>query len=185
MRASNLKARLAEVMEERDLRQTDVVAAAEKYRKAHPEYQDVELRRNDISQYLSKEIEPKPDKLRLLANTLGVTSDWLQGYNCPKSALEQILHSLGVSVSEGSEQVCLSGFNESVGYLLKYTRPRWDALVRAGDAKAVFQDMLLAAAGRADSNGVSSAAARAAVLYDRADTRDRQIVDTILGGYSA
>lgn len=127
VRASNLKARLAEVMEERDLRQTDVVAAAEKYRKAHPECQAVKLRRNDISQYLSKEIEPKPDKLRLLAGALGLNPDWLWGYNCPKNALEQTLH------------------------------PR----------------------------GVSSAAARAAVLYDRADTRDRQIVDTILGGYSA
>lgn len=181
MRASNLKTRLAEVMEERNLRQTDVVAAAEKYRKAHPEYQDVELRRNDISQYLSKEIEPKPDKLRLLADTLGVTSDWLRGYDHPKTILEETLYLLGVSISVGPERVCLS----SAGHLLKYTRPHWDALVRAGEVKAVFQDMLLAAAGHADGPGVSSAAARAAVLYDRADTRDRQIVDTILGGYSA
>lgn len=126
MRASNLKTRLREVMEERDLRQTDVVAAAEKYRKAHSECQAVKLRRNDISQYLSKEIEPKPDKLRLLAGALGLNPDWLWGYNSPKNALEQTLHPLGVS----------------------------------------------------------SAAARAAVLYDRADTRDRQIVDTVLGGYS-
>lgn len=184
MKESNLKTRLREVMEERDLRQTDVVAAAEKYREAHPEYQDVELRRNDISQYLSKEIEPKPDKLRLLANTLGVTSDWLRGYDHPKTILEETLYILGYTITHVEDKVCVADDADPC-YHVNYTPAEWRALSRMNDVNAVMRDVRVAAEQGAEDrkSALSDRAVRVGILYDRADARDQKLVDTVLEPY--
>lgn len=184
MKESNLKTRLREVMEERDLRQTDVVAAAEKYRKAHPEYQDVELRRNDISQYLSKEIEPKPDKLRLLANTLGVTSDWLRGYDHPKTILEETLYILGYTITHVEDKVCVADDADPC-YCVEYSPAVWRILSQANDVNAVMRDVRAAAEQGAEDrkSSLSDRAVRVGILYDRADARDQKLVDTVLEPY--
>ena len=185
MKISNLKTRLREVMEERDLRQTDVVAMSERYRAEHREYQDVELRRNDISQYLSKDIEPKPAKLRLLANTLGLNSEWLSGYDCPKTILEQTLYILGFDVHPTPDGVYVSADEDDPRYRVKYTPAQWRALELSSDVVAVHRDVAAAAAaGRAlDSAALSDRATRVGILYDRADERDRRLVDTVLEPY--
>lgn len=184
MKESNLKMRLREVMEERNLRQTDVVAMAEKYRSAHPEYQDVELRRNDISQYLSKEIEPKPDKLRLLANTLGVTSDWLRGYDHPKTILEEALYVLGYTITHTEDSTCIADDADPC-YCAEYSSAAWRALLSTNDVNSVMRDLRTAAARSTEDRkaSLSDRAARVGVLYDRADARDQKLVDTVLEPY--
>lgn len=184
MRKSNLKTRLREVMEERNLRQTDVVTLSETYRKAHPEYRDVELRRNDISQYLSKDIEPKPDKLRLLANTLGVTPDWLRGYDHPKTILEDTLYILGHTITHNGDAVYVMDDLDPYSRA-EYSSAQWRALALTNDVNAVIQDLRAAAARSAEDRKsiMSDRAVRVGILYDRADARDQKLVDTVLEPY--
>ncbi len=68
--------RLRKIMQERDLRQADILELAkpfcEKYR--------IRLGRPDISQYCSGKVLPNQDKLFVLAKALNVNEAWLMGY---------------------------------------------------------------------------------------------------------
>ena len=66
--------RLRQLMEERGLRQADILRLAEGV--AGPE----KLTKTDLSQYVSGKVRPGPGKLRLLAEALGVGEAWLLGY---------------------------------------------------------------------------------------------------------
>ena len=72
--------RLKEIMDERGLRQVDVLAAAKPY----CELYDIKLGKSDLSQYCSGKVEPNQQKLFVLAETLGVSESWLMGYNTTK-----------------------------------------------------------------------------------------------------
>ena len=69
--------RLKEVMSERNLRQVDILEKAkplcEKYK--------LKLGRNDLSQYISGKVEPRQNKLFILAEVLNVNETWLMGYD--------------------------------------------------------------------------------------------------------
>ena len=43
----------------------------------------VQLKKNDLSQYISGKVEPKQDKLSILGMALKVNEVWLMGYNVP------------------------------------------------------------------------------------------------------
>ena len=66
--------RLRQIMEERDLRQADILRMAEEV--SGPD----KLTKTDLSQYVSGKVRPGPGKLRLLAKALGVGEAWLLGY---------------------------------------------------------------------------------------------------------
>ncbi len=66
--------RLRQLMAERDLKQADILRLAEKV--AGPE----KLTKADLSQYVSGKVHPRPGKLKLLAEALGVGEAWLLGY---------------------------------------------------------------------------------------------------------
>ena len=72
--------RLKEIMDERGLRQVDVLAAAKPY----CELYDIKLGKSDLSQYCSGKVEPNQQKLFVLAETLGVSESWLMGYDTTK-----------------------------------------------------------------------------------------------------
>lgn len=69
--------RLRQVMEARNMRQVDVLEAAEPYCKKY----GVKLGKNALSQYLSGKVEPGQEKLTILGMALGVSEAWLMGYD--------------------------------------------------------------------------------------------------------
>lgn len=69
--------RLKQIMEERNLRQVDilnlVLPICAKY--------DVKMNKSDISQYVSGKVEPSQEKLVVLGMALNVTESWLMGFD--------------------------------------------------------------------------------------------------------
>lgn len=80
--------RLKQLMAERGLKQVDILEACKPYCEKY----GVQLRKNDLSQYVSGKVEPKQDKLSILGMALNVNEVWLMGYNVPpgKDELEKI-----------------------------------------------------------------------------------------------
>ena len=77
--------RLKEFMAMHNLKQADVVAAAQPYCAAR----GVKLNRSDVSQYLSGKTEPGQEKLLLLSETLNVDVAWLMGHDVPMYPVAQ------------------------------------------------------------------------------------------------
>lgn len=71
--------RLKQIMDARNLRQVDVLEAAEPYCKKY----NIKLGKNALSQYLSGKVEPGQEKLTILGLALGVSEAWLMGYEVP------------------------------------------------------------------------------------------------------
>lgn len=71
--------RLQQIMSERSLRQVDILEACKPYCEKY----GVQLKKNDLSQYVSGKVEPKQDKLSILGLALNVNEVWLMGYNVP------------------------------------------------------------------------------------------------------
>ena len=71
--------RLKQIMDARNLRQVDILHAAEPFCKKH----GTKLNKNDLSQYVSGKVEPGQDKLTILGLALGVSEVWLMGYDVP------------------------------------------------------------------------------------------------------
>ena len=71
--------RLRQLMEERNLRQVDilnlVLPICAKY--------DVKMNKSDISQYVSGKVEPSQEKLVVLGMALNVAESWLMGFDVP------------------------------------------------------------------------------------------------------
>lgn len=68
--------RLKQIMNERNLKQIDIINLAKPYCELH----DVKLGRNDLSQYISGKVVPKQNKTYILAKALNVSESWLMGY---------------------------------------------------------------------------------------------------------
>ena len=71
--------RLEQVMKSRNMRQVDILNAAEPYCKTY----GIKLGKNDMSQYVSGKVEPGQDKLTILGLALNVSEAWLMGYDVP------------------------------------------------------------------------------------------------------
>ena len=69
--------RLRQIMEERNLRQVDILNLVlpiwAKY--------DIKMNKSDISQYVSGKVEPSQEKLVVLGMALNVTESWLMGFD--------------------------------------------------------------------------------------------------------
>ena len=78
-RKSNTAERLKEIMEQRGLKQIDIVNAAQPFCEKY----GVKLGRNDISQYVAGKVAPNQQKLTILALALNVPEVWLMGYGEP------------------------------------------------------------------------------------------------------
>lgn len=75
--------RLREIMNERNLRQVDIL---EKVKPLAKKY-SVRIKKNDLSQYVNDKVEPNQDRIYILAAALGVSEAWLLGYDVPKKPL--------------------------------------------------------------------------------------------------
>ena len=81
MKKENTSTRLKQIMQERNLRQVDVlertIPLCRKY--------DVKMNKSDISQYVSGKVEPNQDKLFVLSLALNVSEGWLMGFDVSKA----------------------------------------------------------------------------------------------------
>lgn len=81
MKITNTSARLKLLIEERGIRQIDILNAAKPY----CEKFGVRLEKNDLSQYVNGKAEPGQEKLTILGLALNVSETWLMGYDVPVS----------------------------------------------------------------------------------------------------
>ena len=77
MRASNTSERLKFLMENRNLRQVDILNLAKKYSDIY----NIKLTKSDLSQYINGKVEPGSSKLSILGKALNVSEAWLIGYD--------------------------------------------------------------------------------------------------------
>lgn len=80
MKKSNTANRLKEIMNERNIKQIDILNACLPFCKKY----DVKMSKSDISQYVSGKVEPGQDKLFVLGNALNVSESWLMGFDVPR-----------------------------------------------------------------------------------------------------
>lgn len=86
MKISNTSKRLKQLMNERNLRQVDILNASQHFCKQY----DVKMNKSDISQYCSGKVEPNQDKLFVLSAALNVNVSWLMGYDVPREPIRYI-----------------------------------------------------------------------------------------------
>jgi transcriptional regulator with XRE-family HTH domain len=80
MKKTSTSIRLNQIMNERGLKQVDVLRLTEPLCKKY----DERLGKNDLSQYVSGKTEPGQRKLFILGKALGVNPSWLLGLDVPK-----------------------------------------------------------------------------------------------------
>ena len=66
------------------MKQVDILEACKPYCERY----GIQLKKNDLSQYVSGKVEPKQDKLSILGMALNVNEVWLMGYNVPAGRKE-------------------------------------------------------------------------------------------------
>lgn len=79
MKDSNTSERLKYILNNRNLKQFELLEKCKPYCKKY----NVRLAKNDLSQYVSGKVEPKQDKLSILGLALDVSEAWLAGYDVP------------------------------------------------------------------------------------------------------
>lgn len=79
MKKENTSIRLKQIMDNRNLKQVDILDMTEPYCVKY----NVKMNKSDISQYVSGKVEPNQEKLFILAKALGVNEAWLMGFDVP------------------------------------------------------------------------------------------------------
>lgn len=80
MKVTTTASRLNQIIDERGLRQVDILNAAKPYCLKY----GVKLNKNDLSQYVSGKVDPGQEKLTILGLALNVSEVWLMGYDVPQ-----------------------------------------------------------------------------------------------------
>ena len=83
MKVATTRDRLKQIMSERNLRPIDILRQSEYYQKE----MNIKLNKVNLSHYISGRNEPNKEKVRLLAKTLKVSEQWLNGFDAPKDAV--------------------------------------------------------------------------------------------------
>lgn len=79
MKKHNTSDRLHQIMNERNLRQIDILNMTLPYCQKY----GIKMNKSDISQYVSGKVEPNQDKLAILGMALSLNEAWLMGYDVP------------------------------------------------------------------------------------------------------
>lgn len=118
--------RLNELMKERNLKQIDVLRAAEPFCQKY----GIKLAKNDLSQYVNGKVEPGQEKLTILGLALNVSEAWLMGYDVPKdreNKKEQSPVSEGLSAAKQDMYDFIDTLSdEQVQRLLQIARAAFD-----------------------------------------------------------
>lgn len=80
MNIQNTSVRLKQIMQERNLRQVDLLEMV----KPFCEKYNVKINKSDLSQYVSGKVKPGQEKLSMLGMALNINETWLMGYDVPK-----------------------------------------------------------------------------------------------------
>lgn len=80
MNKETTSSRLKQIMEEKNLKQVDILNLTLPLCAKH----NVKMNKSDISQYVSGKVEPSQEKLVILGMALNVTESWLMGFDVPK-----------------------------------------------------------------------------------------------------
>lgn len=75
--------RLKEIMNERALKQVDILRLSEPYQKKL----DIKMGKSTLSQYVNGVQSPDQDRIYLLSKTLNVSEPWLMGYDVGKERI--------------------------------------------------------------------------------------------------
>ena len=85
MKTTGTADRLHEIMRERNIKQIDILRAAEPFCLKY----GIKLAKNDLSQYVNGKVEPGQEKLTILGLALNVSEAWLMGYDVPREPRRQ------------------------------------------------------------------------------------------------
>lgn len=80
MERTTTAARLRQIMDERGLRQVDLLRLVRPFSVQY----NVPMYKQNISLYLSGKVEPAQDKLFILGRALNVSEAWLMGFDVPR-----------------------------------------------------------------------------------------------------
>lgn len=94
MKISSTSERLLQIMNNRHLKQVDILRLAAPF----CEENDIKLNRNDLSQSVNGKVEPRQSKLYILGQALKVNEAWLMGYDVP-------MHQKGIVEPNSSSQI--------------------------------------------------------------------------------
>lgn len=111
MKVSNTSERLKQLMNERNLRQVDILNASQHFCKQY----DVKMNKSDISQYCSGKVEPNQDKLFVLSAALNVNVSWLMGYDVPREPIRYIAAQRDLKIYNALEDG-LKSFNWDISF---------------------------------------------------------------------
>lgn len=143
MKVSTTSERLHQLMDERGMRQADVLRAAEPYCRQL----DVKLGRNDLSQYLSGKVEPGQFKLTVLGLTFDVNESWLMGLDVPRERdihlvvsskdpqINEIIETARLLNAQGLER--LSQYADDLARIPSYQKKKSPTPISAGASRRV------------------------------------------------
>lgn len=77
---NTMGSRLKQIMDEKGLKQIDIINRTLPFQKKF----NVRMSKSDLSQYVNDKVDPRQDKIFLLANALNVNEAWLMGYEVPR-----------------------------------------------------------------------------------------------------
>lgn len=77
--------RLVAIMEERNLRQVDILEKAKPYCEKYKQ----KLTKSDLSQFVNGKVTPRQWKLTILSLALDVSEAWLMGFDVPMERVEE------------------------------------------------------------------------------------------------
>lgn len=83
MKISSTSTRLKEIMNERNLRQVDILRLSI----PHQKELNINLGKSTLSQYVTGKQSPDQDRYYLLGKTLDVSEAWLMGYDASKNRI--------------------------------------------------------------------------------------------------
>lgn len=84
MKNENTAIRLKKIMEDKNLRQTDILNLAIPFCNMY----NVKMNKSDISQYCAGKTEPNQKKLFVLGKALNVSEAWLMGFDVPMERVQ-------------------------------------------------------------------------------------------------
>lgn len=102
--ASSTSERLRQIMNERNLKQTDILALTKPYCEKY----NVKLGKSDLSQFVNGKVVPGQWKLTILGLALDVSEAWLMGLDVP---MERKTAPILIEEDERSKE-CLELFNQ-------------------------------------------------------------------------
>lgn len=102
-RLESISIRLKKIMQERNLRQVDLLELLKPICKKY----NIKINKSDISQYLSGKVKPGQEKLSMLGMALNVSESWLMGYDSPMERPNNVIYDSEYNFSE-EEKILIS-----------------------------------------------------------------------------